>query len=376
MSDLLAVVLACSDPDPETAQRSVITAAARVSDWRGFVPLCARHGLVPRAAMALRQAGVSIPPDYQNELDARVRSEAEHSLRLMLLLFELLEVLDRQGVVGIPFKGPVLSELLYGDVARRSSVDLDILVPPSMARAARVALERHGLRFWLQMRADEERRFLRYANEYGLRADDGTIVELQWRFAPRSFPISLPVQPMYSRLSHVDVSGRSVPCLHDEDLLLSLIVHGSKHAWERIGWIADIARFLDVHTSLEWESILRRAHGAGASRMLVVALRLAADLGAGVPAAAASLIGSDEKATQIVEAIRRRFERPARTRAIDPLVLQLCDRPGDQVRSVSSLAFTPTVEDWGFVRLPPALAWAYPLVRPFRLAEKYLLRRP
>jgi hypothetical protein len=35
------------------------------------------------------------------------------------------------------------------------------------------------------------------------------------------------------------------------------------------------------------------------------------------------------------------------------------------------LLWTPTVEDWQWMRLPDSLAFAYPAVRPFRLAKKY-----
>jgi hypothetical protein len=43
----------------------------------------------------------------------------------------------------------------------------------------------------------------------------------------------------------------------------------------------------------------------------------------------------------------------------------------DRATTVMRLLWTPTVEDWQWMRLPDSLAFAYPAVRPFRLAKKY-----
>jgi hypothetical protein len=372
----LRLMTSCVAPANAAGLERIAHDASQLRRWGAFVELAAFHRVLPRVARSLDAAQVQLPADVAEELGTRVRSEAEHSLRLTATLLGVLEILDRDEVVAVPFKGPLLAQHLYGDLAARASVDVDILVPEAQARRARQALERSGLRFWLDMRSDEEQRFLRYSNEYGLVNDDGIIVELAWRFVPRYMAVELPLGPMLSRLTSVDVAGRSIPSLDDEDLLLGLVVHGSKHAWDRLLWLSDIAQLLTVRPTIDWTRVLGRAKAARVGRMLATALLLVRELfNVPIPEHVERWVSSDPAAAAIADAIGRRFEAPSHDRLLDPVVVRMRERPLDRLRFVSRLAFTPTVEDWRFVRLPPALSWAYPAVRPLRLGEKYLRKR-
>ena len=72
----------------------------------------------------------------------------------------------------------------------------------------------------------------------------------------------------------IDLNGTEVKTLSAADLLFSLCVHGSRHLWERLGWICDIAELLARHT-FDWPTLLKRAAQADSDRMFLLGLYLA-----------------------------------------------------------------------------------------------------
>ena len=62
--------------------------------------------------------------------------------------------------------------------------------------------------------------------------------------------------------------------------MVLLCIHGTKHEWRRIGWIADIAELLRANPRIAWDDVLAFAAEAGVSRMVRLGVLLATDAGA------------------------------------------------------------------------------------------------
>jgi hypothetical protein len=310
---------------------------------------------------------------------AAMTSVTARNLGIIAALGHTSDLLTGEGIRHVPFKGPVLSDLLYGDPLRRQSGDLDVLIRPADALAARRCLEAAGYRFWADMRPEEEKRFLRTGNEYGLVAPSGVIVELSWAFAPSTASIQVPVAPMLARSQGQVLGGRRVQLLSPEDLLMALSIHGAKHGWGRLGWVADIARLIKITPELDVVAVIRRSRSLGVGRMVLSGLGLAAHL--------LSLrlrhdvlveLERDPAVARLVAALAGRLAatgpKGAQESLVDPLALRLRERRRDRIFAITKLALTPTYEDWQVVPdlLPTSVV--APLVRPFRLARKYVIR--
>lgn len=84
-------------------------------DWDSLVQLVAFHRVAPLLDHALRNTcPQAVPSSVLADLAAYVRSAVSRSLFLTGELVRLLKRLEAQGIPAIPFKGPVLSSLLYG----------------------------------------------------------------------------------------------------------------------------------------------------------------------------------------------------------------------------------------------------------------------
>ena len=71
------------------------------------------------------------------------------------------------------------------------------------------------------------------------------------------------------------ISQHTVMTSIPENLLIVLCVHGSKHAWEQLKWICDIAELVRTHPDLQWEHMLASASDLRCRRMVLLGLSLA-----------------------------------------------------------------------------------------------------
>ena len=60
-----------------------------------------------------------------------------------------------------------------------------------------------------------------------------------------------------------------------EDLLIVLCVHGSKHAWEQLKWVCDVAELLRAYDRLDWDQIFSSASMWRCRRLLIMGVSLA-----------------------------------------------------------------------------------------------------
>jgi len=373
-SEDLALVLASAAPRARVPFDEVRQLASAIKDWSSLISFAEQHAVLPLVDDALRRSGADVPSEATQQLSGRIESIALTGLHHLDLTAKVCARLGSAGLQVAPFKGPTLALMLYGSATMRSSTDIDLLVARPDALAARRALEREGFRFWVTLDAHEENRFLRYANEYTLSSPDGSIVELSWALAPRAMCLDVDMGSFLQHTMTLDTPATTFNVLGPEEYLVALSVHGSKHRWERIGWVADIAQLLDMRTMdlHRASAIARLAH---VERPLRLALVLADIVTARDQAAKESVaVANGTSLSHLVEAVLHGWSTrlPSEPDPIfDTFALRLHTRAATQAEHVWRSALTPTVEDWRFVRLPERLAWVYPLVRPVRLAWKY-----
>jgi hypothetical protein len=98
------------------------------------------------------QHAASVTQFAVSELSDRFLTTAARCLLLTSELHRLIRVFESAGIKAVPFKGPVLSSMIYGNPAMWTFDDLDILVQREDMACARELLRSNG---------------------YGLRSDGG-----------------------------------------------------------------------------------------------------------------------------------------------------------------------------------------------------------
>jgi hypothetical protein len=356
--------------------RGVAGAAALIDDWASAERLACAHGLLPWLARGLAAAGMT--EGAHAPIAAAAAARAARTLGQVRRLAELYALLERAGIRALPFKGPVLSLQLYGDVALRQSVDLDLVVPFDRYRDARAALVAHGLPPRGGHTARQERTLFRWLGHapFGHGAD---FVELHWRFADRRFPFALRVEDALARSRPALLAGVVFPMMADDDLLAVLAMHGTRHLYERLEWLAGVTRRLVAQRG-EAERLVAHAESLRARRMLLVSVHVAHQvLGFAIERDWARALAADPDAAAIgatmamdLEANVRRDAPFASAHALQRRYADLVDTRLDRARLWMHAALDPTARDHEAVALPDMLVPLHRVIRPARLALTHL----
>ena len=358
--------------------RGIAAAAALIDDWASAERLACAHGLLPWLARGLSAAGMT-GGAHAPIADAAAASVAR-TLGQVRRLAELSVLLERAGIRALPFKGPVLSMQLYGDVALRQSVDVDLVVPFDDYRAARAALVAHGLPPRGGHSERQERTLFRWLGHapFGRGAD---FVELHWRFADRRFPFALRVEDAIARSRPVVLAGATLPMMADDDLLAVLAMHGARHLYERLEWLAGVTRLLVAHHG-ESAQLVAHARSLRARRTLLASVHVAHHvLGFSLDDDWARALAADPDAAAVGATMAAELEASARRDAPFPAGAALQRRYADLVdtrldRALLWMhaAMDPTARDHEALALPDTLAPLHRVIRPARLAATYVAR--
>ncbi len=269
----------------------------------------------------------------------------------------------------------MLAQRLYGDVAAREYCDLDLLLRPADIPVAIAKLESMGFTAALPLAPWQLQRHLRNGCECAL-SNGAVHVELHWQFAPRQFGAIFDIGQLFRRAIKVRIGDRDLPALSPEDEFLMLVVHGTKHGWSKLAWIADLAEMLR-RCPLDPDHVGKESRRMGIRRMLRVALRLADWLGGTVEAPVSGSLdsgGQDPRAEALAQEVKRAFlqgiDLESMLAARHRFILAAKDSGADRLVYVLRYLLTPNLDDWDFFSLPAGTRWLYPAVRLLRLATQ------
>ena len=235
----------------QTAIGSECTGGIRTQPWNNidwtFVEQTAvQHGVLPLVYRGLREIQQNdVPADVLERLEHRCSAIAERNRFLFEELLGLLALFEANDIPAVPFKGPALAMALHGDVALRQFGDLDLFIPADRVARAKKVLLAHGCRF---RHSSEDGVLAEYEGHYGC-----VEIDLQWAFAPKwkAFPID--IEQFWAHVEHVSMGSADVLQPSPGDQLRILSAHAAKHCWSKLGWIIDMAAFIQQHRqTLDW----------------------------------------------------------------------------------------------------------------------------
>lgn len=375
-----ALLLLCARPAPDAAAFHAL--GGRGIDWDRALGLAERNALVPalhRHLDLLRAIGM--PEAAAAELRARHREGALRALRLAGELRRLVGALSAEGIGVLPYKGPTLAMQAYGSLSARAYVDLDLLVRPDDAPRALGVLASLGYASVHDLTAAQDAFFRRVDGDYPLvHGETETLVELHCRPSSLRFGVPLETDALLRRAVPVALGSGDVPAPCPDDLLLILAVHGAKHRWKRLEWVAALAGLVR-REGVDLAAAVERASTLHARRALLLALALAHRLvdlhlpetTAGEIAADGGIAALAEEAKGVMLAEEAEDEATAANLRFN---LRVQDGAAAQAAYAYRWLALPSPEDWAWRRLPDALFPLYRVLRPARLLFRYAPRTP
>jgi hypothetical protein len=338
------------------------------------VELADEQGVLPLFTKRLAELGAGVvPPEIQLRLTEAARAQTRFTLSMTAELFRLLDHFRKAKVEVLLTKGPVLSHRCYGDPGLRQFTDLDLIVRHRDIARASESMIALGYDSKIPLNTISSAKF---PGEYVFtKRGTNLLVEFHTERTFRYHPRPLSVDKLFERRARVTFDGQDVPALSVEDELILICIHGAKHFWERLMWIADVAALVS-RQPIDWNRAIDLAREVQAERMLHIGLLLGLNVaGANLPTTIANKINSDKPAVKIAAQIKQRLI------ATGAPVLSLPRRAAFRMKMrggllsgaayLLRLSLSPTEEDWLEGSEGKRSGTLDAVGRPFRLARKY-----
>jgi Uncharacterised nucleotidyltransferase len=301
--EFLLAAACCRWPPSPSRTAAVRDAAARVTDWNEFLRLVNRQRIPGLVQEALSVPGIELPPPVAQKLTSQAEGITRQNLNFTAETLRLQSTFEEANIPALALKGVALAQLAYGSLGIKHARDIDFLVPANKVVAALELLERHGYEPSSPTHSLTEKQqkiLLRYGREIELLHRSRKVqLELHWHAAANS--LLLQGVDANSVAQSVGLgNGVSVRTLAPDDLFAYLCVHGARHAWSRLKWLADVNALLSARDT-DIARLYHHAQWVGAGLCAGHALLLCQQLFAlRLPEDIAVEIRSDERATRLV----------------------------------------------------------------------------
>ena len=336
------------------------------------------HGTLPLLYKTLKSADSThqiplLARDILPALKQRYMTLARKNMLMSSELIRIMRLLKENRINALSFKGPILALQLYGDITQRQYSDLDILIHCEDRESAARLLEDRGYESLLLMGPKQEQIWYKNAKEMSLYNKEKNIhIDLQWQFFDRDYPLHFSLENIWVSAEDIYLNGNQIKTFSPDSLLIYLCIHGSKHLWERIGWIKDID-LLVRSGDLNWEQIDREMEGSGFERMFLLGLYMT----------------NTYFRTPLPDSIKEQIREQGWLRKLEDFIVSDWNEKQNMFRNTTAMLYLfPTLEskfkyltkviikpaknEYRYVDLPEKYYWAYYLLRPYLLIQKYL----
>jgi len=353
-------------------------------DWSRVLELLHHHRFEAVAKRYVENFPEGVPEDFMGQVKATYKQKCLRNLQLIGYLNVFREIFEASGIPFIVIKGPLLSQSLYGNINTRFSGDLDILVAPKdIQKAHNILMEKEfkplrqegfedysKLFFWSQ-------KDLAYIYKNQFRVEIHTRLEVN----PWLFPLKTDDWDQYTQIQMY--GGKEYRVFTDEIQLIYLSFHGTKHLWQRLFWLLDVAQLSKRFSDAERVGLTTLVKRFKVQHALKSALNFSNCFTTG-----ALLKGDcnglkpftsfyndswtvDDIKLHEPNGIFQRFLKRFHTRFYKAYYFR-----GIRVWAydLASMIFLPGIREFEFAKLPYRFRWAYFALRPLLLAKRILIR--
>jgi len=362
---------------PSTTNHQLLTAMA----------LC--HGILPLVYKTIKNLNTSSPSDDQstsnhqlstlvNELKAHYQTIAQRNMLMSAELIRILQLLEKNSIEALAFKGPALSQMAYGDITLRQYVDLDVLVKKEDIYRVDNLLKELGYQRVIKLTENQERLWLILKHDMGLyHPKNGIHFEMHWSLLDEDYPIQMDQHALWENPQLININGKEIKTFPNEELLLYLCIHGSTHLWERIEWIKDIDLLIRTQT-IDWEKIAKKAERGNVETIFYLGVYLAYTLfSTQLPSTVSVRIAHNKKLPVLTDYITKSWNEDnlggiSGTLQRTLAMLRLFPDTKARLSYLHKILLKPTLNEYDYIDLPKGMYWAYYFIRPYLLLKKYL----
>ena len=253
-------------------------------NWDYIRVIAGYHGVQPLLFAWLKQHATGVDSDVADTIRQRVNARTANSLFLFQQLGHVCSRLEAAGVRSLTLKGPTLAQQVYGSLALRPFVDIDLLIHPEDFGRVDALLSDDGY-YSKPLTPYQKRVYVGIHRQYSYvkPSQAGPMrtllpIDLHTAIMPPGYSCAISFDDLWTRARPMEVLGAQVMTPGTEDLLLILCYHGFKNRWDRLKYACDVSMTIREEDELDWDAFLRNASRSGGRRMALLGILLADEL--------------------------------------------------------------------------------------------------
>ena len=233
-------------------------------------------GILYKTFLAYPDLGADIPPWFFGELKKAYNSILGRNILVLKKLEQIIGLFNRQGIDSLIFKGIALGQLVYGDIGKRATGDVDILVKKRDLEKADSILKRSGYSTPFDIKDFVGLPFNRYRNSFlysNLKATP-KYIHLYYHFInflPYHVKVikGVDMDRIWKDSKQIelgDVKTRTFSVYHQ---MIFLCMHALHHSPKALIRLCDINELIDLNKgNIDWQKFAKEAFDFGLDKHL------------------------------------------------------------------------------------------------------------
>ena len=225
-------------------------------DWKQVGRIIKVHQIRPLVYKVLSANPTNIDEIFLEDLKNKCFWIASGNLQKLDEQNHLFKLLKAKGISILPYKGVILSQLLFGDYISRETSDIDFLILAKDFRQVMEVLIEEGYTT-PYYNLNFERQILKTSNELTFsKVSDGVElkIEIHWELTNRMMDIPLPISDIFQKKKIINIRGQETNTIENEMYLLMLLAHhGGNDVWRVLRHCLDISLFVEKYgEEIDW----------------------------------------------------------------------------------------------------------------------------
>ena len=395
LSDDLKFLIACCQMEPSADDITFIYSYLNAEHFTTnvLIDLAHQHGVLPLVYKTLKSLFENTSPrslsmskcnpQILTELKVHYMHISQRNMLMSAELIRIMKLLEDNDIEALAFKGPTLSQLAYGDITFRQYSDLDILTQKKDIYKIYSLLKSYGYERLLTLTPVQEKIWIKNTHDMGFMHPTKHIhIEMHWSLLDEDYPMQVNLKDFWKELQEITISGHPLHTFSNENLLIYLCIHGSKHLWERIEWVKDIDLLIRNH-KIDWEKIIENVKNSDFYVMFYLGLILSRQLfHTPLSHNIQDNIYLENELSKLSSHVFLTWTYPnlgnltfwEKVKNINYKLL-FFSTVQQKINFLYKTLFRPTYRDYNYIQLPSYLFWVYAFIRPLLLLKEYIYRK-
>lgn len=345
-------------------------------DWNLFYKLVRAHQLRPFVYKIVSANSDLFSQGFVQRLQNNTWKISIENLDRVKELISLVNDLEQEDIIAVPYKGVMLSKRFYNDFITRETCDIDFLIKKEDFSKVRSFFISKGYQSDYYYNPDYEDVLLDTSVEYVFHKTVGKVlikVELHWDVIHKMQDVRFSSRDLFIDTERHTILKSNVSVLNlDNELFVLLVHHGVNDIWRSLRHVIDLAMFVEMYEQdVDWTALEQKINSSKITNASFIGFNVANKLfGTNIPQG--MNVQMDTSTDAVLDNLLTfpMIPRQKLDWANFKQQLQLRDSIADKlvlIRKYLANAVHPNIRDIEAHPLPRKLYFLYYILKPFRM---------